>query len=222
MFFRSSRVYLAKVFPGCQSSGVCVADVQFAAVVLATNPTAGIQSAHHGSSLGAAAADDERDPDLLSGLCGPVSSTRISRVVADAEGRGAPKNPGPDATTSSRSIASARPRPGSLDSLRIQKCALENLSRPRQGYTFLLPCKSFALVTREIRAASLSLPPRISFSLIKPFARPARSPVRFCHPICLNCRIQVSFAHSNLLFVLNSAQEIEYANWNGFCSLCLV
>src|SRR2546422_7804876 len=30
MFFRSSRVYLAKVFPGCQSSGVCVADVQFA------------------------------------------------------------------------------------------------------------------------------------------------------------------------------------------------
>src|SRR6266850_1348374 len=81
MFFRSSRVYLAQVFPGCQSSGVCVADVQFAAVVLATNPTAGIQSAHHGSSLGAAAADDERDPDLLSGLCGPVSSTRISRVV---------------------------------------------------------------------------------------------------------------------------------------------
>src|SRR6266850_1615515 len=97
MFFRSSRVYLAQVFPGCQSSG-----------------------------------------------------------VADAEGRGAPKNPGQDATTSSRSIASARPRSGSLDSLRIQKCALENLSRPRQGYTFLLPCKSFALVTREIRAASLS------------------------------------------------------------------
>src|SRR6266403_3333703 len=156
MFFRSSRVYLAQVFPGCQSSGVCVADVQFAAVVLATNPTAGIQSAHHGSSLGAAAADDERDPDLLSGLCGPVSSTRISRVVADAEGRGAPKNPGQDATTSSRSIASARPRSGSLDSLRIQKCALENLSRPRQGYTFLLPCKSFALVTRDIRAASRS------------------------------------------------------------------
>src|SRR5438046_9178635 len=92
MFFRPSRVFLAKVFPGCQSSGVCVADVQFGAVVLATNPTAGIQSAHHGSSLGAAAADDERDPDLLSGLCGPVSSTRISRVVADAEGRGAPKN----------------------------------------------------------------------------------------------------------------------------------
>jgi len=49
-----------------------------------------------------------------------------------------------------------RPRSGSLDSLRIQKCALENLSRPRQGYTFLLPCKSFALVTRDIRAASLS------------------------------------------------------------------
>src|SRR5467141_2869321 len=179
MFFRSSRVYLAKVFPGCQSSGVCVADVQFAAVVLATNPTAGIQSAHHGSSLGAAAADDERDPDLLSGLCGPVSSTRISRVVADAEGRGAPKNPGQDATTSSRSIASARPRSGSLASLRIQKCALENLSRPRQGYTFLLPCKSFALVTSGPRP---SLPPRISFSLIKPFARPARSPVRFWPP----------------------------------------
>src|SRR5947207_12101319 len=41
-------------------------------------------------------------PNFLSGLCGPVSSTRISRVVADAEGRGAPKNSGQDATTSSR------------------------------------------------------------------------------------------------------------------------
>src|SRR5258708_102325 len=136
MFFRSSRVYLGQVFPGCQSSGVCVADVQFAAVVLATNPTAGIQSAHHGSSLGAAAADDERDPDLLSGLCGPVSSTRISRVVADAEGRGAPKNPGQDATTSSRSIASPRPRPRSLESLRIQKCALEICRAPGKATLF--------------------------------------------------------------------------------------
>src|SRR5437879_144771 len=30
-----------------------------------------------------------------------------------------------------------------------------------------------------------------------------------------------SFAPPNLLFVLNSAQEIEYANSNGFYSLCL-
>jgi len=70
-----------------------------------------------------------------------------------------------------------------LDSLRIQKCALENLSRPRQGYTFLLPCKSFALVTREISAASLSTRLQsVFFRLLKPFARPARSPVRFLPP----------------------------------------
>src|ERR1700739_1388943 len=147
MFFRFSRVHLAKAVPGCQSSGVCVADVQSAAVVLATDPAAGIQSANHGSGLGSAAADDDRDPDLLSGLCGPVSSTRISGVVVDAEGRGAPKNPGEDATPSSRSIASARPRSGTLDSLRIQRCAPENLSPPSgKGCIFLLPCKSFALV----------------------------------------------------------------------------
>src|SRR5260370_15513701 len=83
MFFRSSRVHVTKVVASCQSSGVCVADVQFAAVVLATNPTAGIQSANHGSGLGSAAADDDRDPDLLSGLCGPISSTRISVTLKE-------------------------------------------------------------------------------------------------------------------------------------------
>src|SRR5260370_23835182 len=134
MFFRSSRVHVTKVVASCQSSGVCVADVQFAAVVLATNPTAGIQSANHGSGLGSAAADDDRDPDLLSGLCGPISSTRISGVIAYAEGRGAPKNPGEDATTSSRPIASARSRSRSLGSLRIQKRS-ENLSLPQAKAT---------------------------------------------------------------------------------------
>jgi len=64
------------------------------AVVLATDPTAGIQSANHGSCLGATTADDDRDPDLLSGLCGTTSSTRISGVVADAGGGGASKNIG--------------------------------------------------------------------------------------------------------------------------------
>jgi hypothetical protein len=34
-------------------------------VVLAADPTAGIQSANHGSGLGSAAADDERDPNFL-------------------------------------------------------------------------------------------------------------------------------------------------------------
>src|SRR5437667_159726 len=162
MFFRSSRVYLAKAVPGCQSSGVCVADVQLAAVVLATDPTAGIQSAHHGSSLRSAAADDERDPDLLSGLCGPVSSTRISRVVADAEGRGTPKNPGQDATTSSRSIASARPRSGSLGSLRIQKHAPKIYRSLRQRLRFSSAVQVFR--PRLVRSGPRpSLPPRISF-----------------------------------------------------------
>ena len=153
MFFRSSRVYLVKAFPGCQSSGVCVADVQFAAVVLATDRTAGIRSANHGSGLGSAAADDERDPNFLSGLCGPVSSTRISGVVAGAEGRGAPKNPGEDATTSSWPIASARSRSRFLGSLRIQKRAPKIYRALRQRLRFLLSCKSFALATRESRAA---------------------------------------------------------------------
>ncbi len=93
MLFRFSRVHLAKAFLGRQSSGLCVVDVRFAAAVLATDPTAGIQCANHGSCLRSAAADDDRDPDLLSGLCGPAGSPRISGVVADAGG-GAPKNIG--------------------------------------------------------------------------------------------------------------------------------
>src|SRR6266566_6960099 len=74
MLFRFSGVHLAKAVPGRQSSGVCVADVQFAAVVLATHPTPRIQSANHGSCLGSAAADDDRDPDFLSEFCGPAGS----------------------------------------------------------------------------------------------------------------------------------------------------
>src|SRR5208283_1431524 len=124
-------------------------------MVLAADPTAGIQSANHGSGLGSAAADDERYPNFLSGLCGPVSSTRISGVVADTEGRGAPKNPGEDATTSSRLIASARSHSRSLGSLRVHKRAPKIDRSLRQRPRFLLPCKSFALATREIRAATL-------------------------------------------------------------------
>src|SRR6266550_3412917 len=44
--------------------------------------------------------------------------------------------------------------------------------------------------------------------------------MRFWRAITLS-NPQASFAPPNLLFVLNSAQEIEYANWNGFYSLCL-
>lgn len=132
----------------------CVADVQFAAVVLAADPTAGIQSANHGSGLGSAAADHERDPNFLSGLRGAVSFTRISGV-ADVEGRGAPKNPGEDTTTSSRPVASVRSRSRSLGSLRIQKRAPKMYRSLRRRLGFLLPCKSFTLATREISAATL-------------------------------------------------------------------
>ena len=59
MLFRFSRVQLAKAFLGRQSSGLCVVDVQFAAAVLATDPTAGIQCANHGSRIRSAAADDD-------------------------------------------------------------------------------------------------------------------------------------------------------------------
>src|SRR5260370_7150894 len=114
MFLRFSRVHLAKALPGRQSSGVCVADVQFAAVVLATDPTPGIQSAHHSSRLGPVTADDDPDLDLLSGFCGTPGSTRISGVVANSRGGGAPKNLGQDTTTSSRPNASPPSRPLSL------------------------------------------------------------------------------------------------------------
>src|SRR6266566_5137189 len=77
MFFRFSRVHLTPAFPGRQSGGVCVADVQFVAVVLATHPTIRIQSAHYGSCLGPVTADDDGDLDLLSGLCGPPSSNTV-------------------------------------------------------------------------------------------------------------------------------------------------
>ena len=59
MLFRFSRVHLAKAFLGRQSSGLCVVDVRFAAAVLATDPTAGIQCANHGSRIRSAAADDD-------------------------------------------------------------------------------------------------------------------------------------------------------------------
>src|SRR5260370_1212939 len=114
MFFRFSRVHLAQAFPSRQSGGVCVADVRFVAVVLATHPTARIQFANYGPCLGPVTADDDGDLDLLSGLCGTPGSTRISGVVADAGGRGAPKNFGQDTTTSSRPNASARSRSPSL------------------------------------------------------------------------------------------------------------
>src|SRR6266480_2138528 len=100
MFFRFSRVHLTPAFPGRQSGGVCVADV------LATHPTIRIQSAHYGSCLGPVTADDDGDLDLLSGLCGPPSSTRISGVVANTRGAGAPKNFGQDTATSSLPHAS--------------------------------------------------------------------------------------------------------------------
>src|SRR6266705_687018 len=102
MFFRFSRVHLTQVFSSRQSGGVCVADVQFVAVVLATHPTTRIQSANYGSCLGPVTADDDGDLDLLSGLCGTPSSTRISGVVVNTRGAGAPKNFGQDTATSSR------------------------------------------------------------------------------------------------------------------------
>ncbi len=179
MFFRSSRVHLAKAFPGCQSSGVCVADVQFAAVVLAADPTAGIQSANHGSGLGSAAADHERDPNFLSGLCGAVSSTRISGVVADAEGRGALKNPGEDTTTSSRPIASARSRSRSLGSLRIQKRAPKIYRSSGKGYAFF--CRASLSLSRLVRSAPRpSLLPRTRSSLMNYIAQPEGP-----HPLAL-------------------------------------
>jgi len=77
-------------------------------------------------------------------------------VVADAEGRGELKILGLKDTDDfvAGSIASARPL-GSLDSCDSKSGALEKSVAPKARLHFLLPCQSFALVTREIRAASL-------------------------------------------------------------------
>jgi hypothetical protein len=85
-------------------------------------------------ALGSAAADHERDPNFLSGLRGAVSSTRISGV-ADAEARGAPKNPGEDTTTSSRPIASVRSRSRSPRLTAYPEARSENLSLPQAKAT---------------------------------------------------------------------------------------
>src|SRR6266478_7602411 len=149
MFFRFSRVHLAQAFASRQSGGVCVADVQFVAVVLATDPTARIQSANYGSCLGPATADDDCDLDLLSGLCGTPGSTRISGVVANSRRAGAPKNFGQDPTTSSRPNASARSRSLSLElaQLVVGPSAMQNFSTPYQakGCAFFCRAKFSAL-----------------------------------------------------------------------------
>src|SRR5712671_2761418 len=147
MFFRFSRVHLAQAFASRQSGGVCVADVQFVAVVLATDPTARIQSANYGSCLGPATADDDCDLDLLSGLCGTPGSTRISGVVANSRRAGAPKNFGQDPTTSSRPNASARSRSLSLELAHLvvgPKCDAKFLDAlSGKWLCFLLPRKIF-------------------------------------------------------------------------------
>src|ERR1700730_10894286 len=85
MFFRFSRVHVEEALSGRQSSGLCVVDVQLAAVVLATDPTAGIQSTNYTSCLGSATADDDRDRDLLSGLCGPAGSLSYQELLLTLE-----------------------------------------------------------------------------------------------------------------------------------------
>ena len=87
-------------------------------------------------------ADDDGDLDLLSGLCGPPSSTRISGVVADAGGAGAPKNFSQDTATSSRPNASARSRSLSLELAHlVGPSAIQNFLDALSGkrLCFLLP-----------------------------------------------------------------------------------
>src|SRR5258708_402270 len=158
MFFRFSGVHLTQAFPSRQSGGVCVADVQFVAVVLATHPTTRIQSAHYGSCLGPVKADDDGDLDLLSSLCGTPGSTRISGVVANTRGAGAPKNFGQDTTTSSRPKASARSRSLSLELAHLvvgPKCDpkfLDALAGKR--LCFLLPREISRSRRRSLRRGS--------------------------------------------------------------------
>src|SRR5260370_10796162 len=151
MFFRFSGVHLTQAFPSRQPGGVCVADVQFVAVVLATHATTRIQSANYGSCLGPVTADDDGDLDLLSGLCGTPGSTRISGVVADTRGRGAPKNLGQDTTTSSRPNASARSRSLSLAtgySSKVQSKMYRPLDQAKGG-AFFCRANLFTLASRE-------------------------------------------------------------------------
>jgi hypothetical protein len=68
MHFRFGRVHVAKVLPARQSSGVVLLMYSFGTAALATDSTSRIHSENHGSCLGPVAADDDADPDFLSGL----------------------------------------------------------------------------------------------------------------------------------------------------------
>ncbi len=85
MLFRFSRVHLAKAFPGRQSSGLCVVDVQFAAAVLARIRRPEFNARTTVRALDQLPADDDRDPDLLSGLCGRLAPLEYQELLLTLE-----------------------------------------------------------------------------------------------------------------------------------------
>jgi len=108
-------------------------------VVLAADPTTGIQSANHGAGLGSATADDDRDLDLLPGYVArlaPLEYQELLLTLKEEARLKIPKDIGQDTTTSSRANPSARSRSLSLGSLRIQKRARKSIAPSGKGYAF--------------------------------------------------------------------------------------